>query len=80
MSSPSASEPLAARIAALPKAELHLHLEGAIEPHTVVELAARYGEALVSGQVAARYATRDFAGFIEAYKWVTSYLRAPELA
>src|SRR5581483_3718486 len=27
--------------------------------------------------VAARYASRDFAGFIEAYKWVTSYLRAP---
>jgi adenosine deaminase len=27
--------------------------------------------------VAARYATRDFAAFIEAYKWVTSYLRAP---
>ena len=27
--------------------------------------------------VAARYATRDFTAFIEAYKWVTSYLRMP---
>lgn len=76
--SPSAGEPLAARIAALPKAELHLHLEGSIEPPTVVELAARYGDAIVPGQVAARYATSDFASFIEAYKWVTSYLRAPD--
>jgi adenosine deaminase len=73
----SSAEPLAARIAALPKAELHLHLEGAIEPATVCELAARYGDSIVPGQVAARYATRDFAAFIEAYKWVTSYLRSP---
>jgi len=65
-------------VAALPKAELHLHLEGAIEPSTVVELATRYGDTLAPGQVAARYATRDFSAFIEAYKWVTSYLRAPE--
>ena len=80
MSAPrfSAAQPLAERIAALPKAELHLHLEGAIEPPTVVELAARYGQAIAAGQVAARYATRDFSAFIEAYKWVTSYLRAPE--
>jgi adenosine deaminase len=74
---PSPAQPLAARIAALPKAELHLHLEGAIEPSTVVQLAARYGHQIEPGQVAARYATRDFSAFIEAYKWVTSYLRAP---
>ena len=29
-------------------------------------------------QVAARYAHPDFAAFIEAYKWVTSYLREPQ--
>jgi adenosine deaminase len=68
---------LLARIASLPKAELHLHLEGALDPFTVVELAARYGDTLAPGQVAARYATHDFTAFIEAYKWVTSYLRAP---
>jgi adenosine deaminase len=77
MSGPRPSADLAARIAALPKAELHLHLEGAIDPVTVVELAARYGDVIAPGQVAARYATRDFASFIEAYKWVTSYLRVP---
>jgi len=74
---PSPVEPLAARLAALPKAELHLHLEGAIEPSIVSELAARYGDSISAADVAARYATRDFSAFIEAYKWVTSYLRAP---
>jgi aminodeoxyfutalosine deaminase len=61
----------------LPKAELHVHLEGAMEPTTVVALAKNYGDALDESTVAARYATRDFNAFIEAYKWVTSYLRAP---
>ncbi|HXQ26352.1 MAG TPA: adenosine deaminase [Candidatus Acidoferrales bacterium] len=63
---------------ALPKAELHLHLEGSIRPETVVELAARHGVDLTPEQVAARYRYTDFAGFIEAFKWVTSLLRDPE--
>jgi len=66
-----------ARFRLLPKAELHLHLEGTMEPATVVALAGKYGDLLTEGAVAARYAARDFTAFIEAYKWVTSYLRAP---
>lgn len=66
-----------ARFQLLPKAELHLHLEGIMEPATVVALAGKYGDVLTEAAVAARYAARDFAAFIEAYKWVTSYLRAP---
>ncbi len=66
-----------ARFQLLPKAELHLHLEGTMEPATVVALAGKYGDALTEAAVAARYAARDFSAFIEAYKWVTSYLRAP---
>ena len=78
VSSPvSPAEPAASLIALLPKAELHLHMEGAIEPPTAVALAARYGDTISEPEVTARYATRDFAAFIEAYKWVTSYLRAP---
>jgi len=65
-------------LAALPKAELHLHLEGAIEPDTVVELSARHGMTLAREEVVARYTYRDFLGFLEAFKWVTSFLRAPE--
>lgn len=63
---------------ALPKAELHLHLEGSIRPATAVELAARHGVRLAADEVAARYRYADFAGFIEAFKWVTSFLREPE--
>ena len=29
-------------IQTLPKAEIHIHLEGAIQPHTVLELARRH--------------------------------------
>ena len=62
---------------ALPKAELHVHLEGSIEPATVVELAARHGVTLTVEEAAARYAPGDFAQFIEAFIWVTSFLRGP---
>ena len=74
---PSSADSWAARFAALPKAELHVHLEGTMEPVTVVALAKKYGDALDESVVAARYATRGFTAFIESYKWVTSYLRAP---
>jgi aminodeoxyfutalosine deaminase len=76
-STSSSADSWSARFQALPKAELHVHLEGSMEPATVVALAKNYGDALDERAVAARYATRDFSAFIEAYKWVTSYLRAP---
>jgi len=52
-------------------------MEGAIAPATVVALAARYGDSIAEEDIATRYSTPDFKAFIEAYKWVTSYLRAP---
>jgi adenosine deaminase len=61
----------------LPKAELHLHLEGSIRPETAVELAARHGTKLTAEEVIARYNYADFAGFIDVFKWVTSFLRDP---
>ncbi len=69
---------LPASIASLPKAELHLHLEGSMEPATVCALAKRAGTAISEAEVRARYAFGDFGGFIETFKWVTSFLRAPE--
>jgi aminodeoxyfutalosine deaminase len=66
------------RIASLPKAELHLHLEGSIQPATVCALTARHGVHLNEDEVRRRYAYRDFPEFIEAFKWVTSFLREPE--
>ncbi len=63
----------------LPKAELHLHLEGTILPTTLVELSARHdGRALTLREAEALYQFRDFTGFIEAFKAVTRRLRDPE--
>ncbi len=64
-------------IEALPKAELHLHLEGAIRPPVAVALAARNGLNIAEHEVRQRYAYADFTAFIEAFKWVTSFLRVP---
>ena len=72
-----ASAPPETVLAALPKAELHLHLEGSIEPPTVVELAKRHGVAVTLEEAQARYAPGNFAHFIEAFIWVTSFLREP---
>jgi aminodeoxyfutalosine deaminase len=62
---------------ALPKAELHLHLEGSLRPQTVCAVAKRHGVEISVEEVRARYAYRDFLGFIEAFKWVSSFLREP---
>jgi aminodeoxyfutalosine deaminase len=69
---------LSDRIASLPKAELHLHLEGSIQPATVCALTARHGVVMTEQEVGQRYAYRDFPEFIEAFKWVTSFLRDPQ--
>ncbi|PYT47337.1 MAG: adenosine deaminase [Acidobacteria bacterium] len=69
---------LSDRIATLPKAELHLHLEGSIQPATVCVLTARHGIVITEEEVRRRYAYRDFPEFIETFKWVTSFLREPQ--
>ena len=68
----------AALLNPLPKAELHLHLEGTVRPGTAIELAARHSAHLTRDEVDARYKHTDFAGFIETFKWVTSFLREPD--
>src|SRR5579863_4176625 len=70
---------IAAFIRRLPKAELHLHLEGTITPSTLVELSRRHDAApLTLSQAAALYQFTDFTGFIEAFKAVTRQLIGPE--
>ena len=68
---------LSSRIVGLPKAELHVHLEGSIRPGIACALARRYGIALTEDEVRRRYDYANFMEFIEAFKWVTSFLRAP---
>jgi len=69
---------LSDQIASLPKAELHLHLEGSIQPATVCVLTARHGVVMTEEEVHQRYAYRNFPEFIEAFKWVTTFLREPQ--
>ena len=61
----------------LRKAELHLHLEGTIQPATVCALTARHGVVTTADDIRLRYNYTDFLGFLDAFKWVTSYLRDP---
>jgi Adenosine deaminase len=49
---------------ALPKAHLHVLLEGSMRPTTVVELARRHGVELPDGLREGRYEFRDFRHFI----------------
>jgi len=59
----------------LPKAELHLHLEGTITPATLVELSQRHDSApFTLPEAEALYQFTDFTGFIEAFKAVTRQL------
>ena len=63
----------------LPKAELHLHLEGTILPSTLVELSARHdAQPLTLAEAEGLYRFTDFTGFLEAFKAVTSRLIGPE--
>jgi aminodeoxyfutalosine deaminase len=72
------SNPFPARIASLPKAELHLHLEGSIRPEIASALATRHGVLLMEEEVRRRYAYTNFEGFLDAFKWVTSFVRDPK--
>jgi len=62
----------------LPKAELHLHLEGSATPETLVALAREQGRELSLAEVERRYAyRRSFLSFLLAFKWVSEQLRTP---
>jgi aminodeoxyfutalosine deaminase len=66
-------------ILSLPKAELHLHLEGSIQPSTLLELRQRHGmDGASLAEVDQLYNYADFKGFLSAFKDVTGHLRAPE--
>lgn len=63
----------------LPKAELHLHLEGTILPATLVELSERHDATpLTLADAEALYRFTDFTGFIEAFRAVTEQLIGPD--
>jgi adenosine deaminase/aminodeoxyfutalosine deaminase len=65
-------------IQSLPKAELHLHLEGSVTPETLVELRRRHGKESTIAEAEALYQYKDFTGFLMAFKTLTEDLQTPE--
>lgn len=56
------------------KAELHIHLEGAIEPETLSELAPE----LSPEEIREHYEFHSFLGFLGCFERITRHLRRPE--
>ena len=76
---PSTSErPPNAFIRQLPKAELHLHLEGTVEPATLLELRKLHGDRTTLAEVESLYGYIDFQSFLMAFKAVSAHLRGPD--
>lgn len=68
-------------LAAAPKAELHLHLEGAIRPTTVLTLARRNGVTLpgsTTDELRQWFRFRDFTHFVEVYGAISRCLRTAD--
>ena len=68
-------------IAALPKVELHVHIEGTLEPELIVELADRNAIALPYSSLAdlrARYAFDDLQSFLDLYYANMAVLRTAD--
>ncbi len=76
MPSPS-DRPPNAFIRQLPKAELHLHLEGSVEPATLFELRKLHGDHCSLAEVESLYGYTDFQSFLMAFKAVSAHLRGP---
>jgi len=64
-------------ILSLPKAELHLHLEGTIDSATLLELRKKHGKESTLTEVEQLYQYKDFAGFLMAFKAITEDLQTP---
>ena len=65
-------------IRALPKAELHLHLEGSVTPQTLVELRQRHGKQSTLAEAESVYQYKDFLGFLVAFKTLTEDLQTAD--
>ena len=65
----------------MPKVELHVHLEGSVQPKTLLELAARHHISLPAETVEGIhqwYTFRDFDHFVEIYMTISSCLRTAD--
>ena len=72
---------LDAIIRAMPKVELHVHLEGSIRPGTLLQLAKRHRVSLPADSVEGLrewFRFKDFEHFVEIYLTCSRSLRDPE--
>lgn len=75
------SQHLAGRLSAMPKVELHVHLEGATDAATIWELARRNKVTLPAStqeEWQSMYEFRDFDHFIEIYTHAMKSLQSPD--
>ena len=75
------AEEVERRVLAMPKAEIHVHLEGATDAETVWRMAARNGvrlPALTLHGWRDFYRYRNFDHFLEVYATACTTMRAPE--
>lgn len=73
--------PMEDRIEALPKVELHIHLEGSIPTETLMRLAKRNGvdlPATTLEEFLAWYRFTDFPRFAEVFQAISKSIRKPE--
>ena len=78
----SAPPEISTYISGLPKAELHVHLQGAASIATVLELAQRHPEASIpttEAELRRFYSFTDFAHFIDVYIAVNELVRYAEV-
>src|SRR6201996_4072659 len=63
----------------LPKVELHLHLEGTIQPETLLELSRRHDADPLTPEAARKlYIYENFSGFMDSFKAVSARLKGPD--
>ena len=65
----------------MPKVELHVHLEGSVQPETLLKLARRHHISLPAESVEGIrewYTFHDFEHFVEIYMTISSCLRSAD--
>ncbi|MGH9335654.1 MAG: adenosine deaminase, partial [Vicinamibacteria bacterium] len=80
MTEPATPEQLARWVRALPKVEIHLHLEGAIPIESLWELVKKYGGSDVESirELEERFRYRDFRHFLKTWMWKNGFIREYE--